>query len=170
VPAGGTGGQVLEKIDGTDFNTQWATPSGGGGVYSLCKAKGNTGGVSFANVENVIAWAAPVINTASDVSVSGSTITINNAGTYKFTVSLRTDNSNRTELFIRTYINGVQDTDELVSNYVSRDVDQDTGGVVLATAFTLSATDTVEFRGFGDSDGTSIALDPGTRLLVERVA
>lgn len=29
VPAGGTAGQVLEKIDGTDYNTQWATASGG---------------------------------------------------------------------------------------------------------------------------------------------
>ena len=26
VPAGGTVGQVLEKIDGTDYNTQWANP------------------------------------------------------------------------------------------------------------------------------------------------
>jgi len=24
VPVGGTAGQVLEKIDGTDYNTQWA--------------------------------------------------------------------------------------------------------------------------------------------------
>ncbi len=31
VPVGGTAGQVLEKIDGTDYNTQWTTPSGGGG-------------------------------------------------------------------------------------------------------------------------------------------
>lgn len=30
VPAGGTTGQVLAKIDGTDFNTEWVTPSGGG--------------------------------------------------------------------------------------------------------------------------------------------
>ena len=29
VPAGGTAGQVLEKIDGTDYNLQWATPSTG---------------------------------------------------------------------------------------------------------------------------------------------
>lgn len=29
VPAGGTANQVLEKIDGTDYNTQWVTPSGG---------------------------------------------------------------------------------------------------------------------------------------------
>jgi len=31
VPAGGTTGQVLRKINGTDFNTEWANPSGGGG-------------------------------------------------------------------------------------------------------------------------------------------
>ncbi len=31
VPAGGTAGQVLSKIDGTDYNTQWVAPSGGGG-------------------------------------------------------------------------------------------------------------------------------------------
>ena len=30
VPAGGTTGQVLKKIDGTDYNTQWADESGGG--------------------------------------------------------------------------------------------------------------------------------------------
>lgn len=32
VPAGGSAGQVLEKIDGTDYNTQWATPTGGSGT------------------------------------------------------------------------------------------------------------------------------------------
>ncbi len=31
VPAGGTAGQVLRKIDGTDYNTEWATPAAGGG-------------------------------------------------------------------------------------------------------------------------------------------
>lgn len=30
VPAGGTAGQVLSKIDGTDYNTQWVDQSGGG--------------------------------------------------------------------------------------------------------------------------------------------
>jgi hypothetical protein len=30
-PAGGTAGQVLSKIDGTDFNSQWVDASGGGG-------------------------------------------------------------------------------------------------------------------------------------------
>lgn len=35
VPAGGTAGQVLAKIDGTDYNTQWSTPSGGGAWGSI---------------------------------------------------------------------------------------------------------------------------------------
>ncbi len=34
LPTGGTAGQVLEKIDGTNYNVQWATPSGGGGGVS----------------------------------------------------------------------------------------------------------------------------------------
>jgi hypothetical protein len=30
VPSGGSAGQVLAKINGTDYNTEWVTPSGGG--------------------------------------------------------------------------------------------------------------------------------------------
>ena len=30
VPAGGTAGQVLSKINSTDYNTQWVNQSGGG--------------------------------------------------------------------------------------------------------------------------------------------
>ena len=32
VPSGGTAGQVLSKIDGTDYNVEWSTVSGGGDV------------------------------------------------------------------------------------------------------------------------------------------
>jgi hypothetical protein len=175
VPAGGTAGQVLEKIDGTDFNTQWATPAGGGSSdYALWKAKGNTSGASVSNTEAAIPWNAFAINPNSDVTISGSVITIGTTGTYKFTVTLRTDSSNRTELFVRTYINTgsglTQDTDEQVSDYVARDGDQDTGAVTLTTALALTATNTIEFRGFGDCDGSCVMLDPGTTLLVERVA
>jgi hypothetical protein len=33
VATGGTAGQVLAKIDGTDYNTEWITPSSGGGTW-----------------------------------------------------------------------------------------------------------------------------------------
>ena len=32
VPTGGTVGQILQKLSGTDFDTGWVTPSGGGGL------------------------------------------------------------------------------------------------------------------------------------------
>lgn len=35
LPAGGTTGQVLTKVDGTDWNVDWETPSGGGGLSIL---------------------------------------------------------------------------------------------------------------------------------------
>ena len=33
VPNGGTAGQVLAKVDGTDYNTEWVTPSSGGATH-----------------------------------------------------------------------------------------------------------------------------------------
>ena len=39
VPTGGTTGQVLAKINATDFNTQWVTPSGGGASLQLVANK-----------------------------------------------------------------------------------------------------------------------------------
>jgi hypothetical protein len=154
----------------------WATPAGGGGsLYELVKCKGNLSSASFANAESALVWNSPAIGSgSSNVSISGSEITIDTAGTYKFTVALRTDSNNRTELFVKTYIDTggglTEDTDEIVSDYVSRDADQDTGAVTLITALELDAEDVVEFRGEGDTDGTCVGLDAGTILLIERVA
>ena len=47
VPTGGTTGQVLSKVNATDYNTQWVTPSSGGGsgtVTSVASGTGLTGG------------------------------------------------------------------------------------------------------------------------------
>jgi len=46
VPAGGTTGQVLAKIDATDYNTQWITPAGGGGGGAVDSVFGRTGVVT----------------------------------------------------------------------------------------------------------------------------
>ena len=40
VPTGGTAGQVLQKVDGTDYNTVWAAPTGG-----VTSVNGATGAV-----------------------------------------------------------------------------------------------------------------------------
>jgi hypothetical protein len=40
VPAGGTAGQVLTKVNGTDYNYIWQTPSGGGGPVAWADITG----------------------------------------------------------------------------------------------------------------------------------
>ena len=145
----------------------------GGSSMPIWKAKGNINALSFSNVQNDISWNAWDISGGADISLSGAQITISTTGTYLFSVSLRTDNNNRTELFIRTSLNtgsGFSElTDELVSNYVSRDSDQDTGGVVLSTVLELTSGDIIKFIGEGDCDGTCIGLNPGTRLVIQKV-
>ena len=139
-------------------------------VAKLWKARGATLGANLANIEAPIPWATPVIDPSADVSLSGSVLTINTAGVYEFTVTLRVDANNQTELFLGTYINGVQDMNEIVSDYVAHDTNQRTGAVTLSTAGDLAAGTTVEFRGFADCLGTCVMLDPGTILLVKRWA
>ena len=41
VPVGGTAGQVLSKIDATDYSTQWVAQSGGGIAATIVDAKGD---------------------------------------------------------------------------------------------------------------------------------
>jgi hypothetical protein len=38
VPAGGTTGQFLEKVDGVDFNTRWSTSTSGGGFLAYLQS------------------------------------------------------------------------------------------------------------------------------------
>ena len=59
VPAGGTAGQVLSKVDGTDYNTEWVTPSGGGG--SSLPTGGTTGQVlaKASNTDGDVEWITP---------------------------------------------------------------------------------------------------------------
>ena len=167
---------VVDVSDTTDDASGSSKKIARADLYSLWKAKGNLSSASFANTENVIPWSSFAIDGGAAVTLSGtpqSDININTTGVYKFSVTLRTNSNNRTELLINTYVDTgsgyVQDTDEIVSDYVSRDADQNTGAVTLVTALALNAGDLVEFRGEGDTDGTCVGLDAGTILLIEKV-
>ena len=63
VPAGGTAGQVLAKIDGTDYNTEWVDQTGGGGGgnsyglggYASRPAAGTSGNV-YQSTDTPMTW------------------------------------------------------------------------------------------------------------------
>lgn len=142
-------------------------------VYSLAKAKGNTAGADVAGVEAEIPWASVAIS-SPDVTVFGSSVTIGADGVYKITATLQVEANNQTELEVRTYIDTGSGysalTDEVATGYVAHDATQTTGGVTLATALSLNDGDVLQFRAFANCDGTCVMVDPGTRLIVERVA
>lgn len=53
VPAGGTAGQVLAKINATDYNTEWVTPSGGGTAAGT-SYDNTVSGLTATNVQDAI--------------------------------------------------------------------------------------------------------------------
>lgn len=62
VPIGGTSGQVLSKIDATDYNTQWIDQSGGGGGLTAQTAVMTaTQANSTTTVANVTQLALPMV-------------------------------------------------------------------------------------------------------------
>lgn len=86
VPAGGTAGQVLEKVDATDNNVQWATPAGGGGasVYGFMK-RSSTDNIAIGTTR-IIPWQTAAGSLGTDVTWSSGNntrLTINTTGTYR---------------------------------------------------------------------------------------
>ena len=61
VPTGGTAGQVLAKIDATNFNTQWITVSGSGTVTSITQGSGLTFSTTPCTTTCTISLTVPVI-------------------------------------------------------------------------------------------------------------
>lgn len=73
VPAGGTTGQVLAKINSADYNTQWVTSSSSGTVTSITPAGDNGSGTAITSSGTItVAGTAQEITT----SVTGTTITV----------------------------------------------------------------------------------------------
>ena len=129
VPTGGTAGQLLSKIDATDFNTEWVdAPSGGassGSTITFFQVQDDgvagqlTTGVSVALTG---IWDTPTL-TDSDFTWDGSTglLTVNADGILEFDVQATSWNNsnNRHELHLEINQNGANLLVES-SNYASR--------------------------------------------------
>lgn len=88
VPTGGTTDQVLSKINGTDYNTHWVTPAGGGGPGDLIiirdeKATASDGGTFLMSAWRIRDLNAVNLDTGSHVVSLASNVLTIPAGTYR---------------------------------------------------------------------------------------
>ncbi len=83
VPTGGTANQVLAKVNATDYDTQWVTPSAGGSNATLQLKVSQTSGISYtvAGYETV-AYGTPTNNVSNQFNTSTETFTVATAGFY----------------------------------------------------------------------------------------
>jgi hypothetical protein len=146
-----------------------AAGGGGGGSGPGVMLFRGTSTASIANIEANLEWADPAIDTTSGafLKTSATTLRCVTAGTWKFTVQVRTLSNNRSELTVQALRNESSEANDVVSDYVARDTDQNTGGVTLTYVVTLAANDTVRFSAISNADGTSSLLLQGTSLFVE---
>lgn len=140
-------------------------------INPILKAKG-TSTSSNANSEVDLTWSEDI--GASFASISSADITFSADGTYMFNVTSRIDGANnRVELILRTYKDTgsgySQLTDEINTDYVTRDIDQSTGATSLNTALTLSSGDKIKFSSESNADGSASLATAGTILIIQKV-
>ena len=99
VPTGGTAGQVLSKIDATNYNTQWTTPSTGGGTFpSIELSTAVTASQNIATLAGSNTYTPLVFSSSNGTGAAltsgntwnGSVFTVGSsgAGTYQITVHM----------------------------------------------------------------------------------
>lgn len=173
VPTGGTAGQVLEKIDGTDYNTQWVTPAGGGGGGIAAEPYCVTGsGADIVLAEETMNLTTETVAN-SNYSLASNQVTVGVAGTYLVSYSIvlaedGTSGSTRqsTETYIR--LNGTTNILQSQMSAYNRETAGDSG---CSNTFLveLSADDTLEIRCSQAGADTDISQG-ATQMSIIRVA
>ena len=194
VPTGGTANQVLAKVDGTDYNTAWVTPSAGGGS-------------AYPNVE--LSVTNTTIQNIPDLAGGTSTTVLNFSGSNNENASLTGGNLWNGSVFtvgstgagwyqINSQVRGVSATGTLNSIGVLYYMDKNniigpgkTGAMYLSSIFAsgntaenvlrqashlntfiyLNAGDTLRFRAFSPSNVTAAntSADGSTFLNILRI-
>lgn len=131
-------------------------------------------GTSTADTSNGavdVTWASPAI-TGTAFTISGADITCNVDGNFVFLFSVVINFNNRAELTVQVELDTgggyVAQAGEIMQDYVTRDANQDDGGVTLATAFELTAGDRIKLTAVSAIDGTGSAplVPNGTRVVI----
>ena len=157
VPTGGSAGQVLEKIDGTDYNTQWVTPSGGGGgtTINFFQVQDNSGaGQTLTGTNSYADINSSIWNTAfsgTGFSWDGSELTVSSASdAIEFNVSIQgiTALNNRVEIGVRL----MEDTGSgyttltTVNQYALRNNVQNEGNVTLVSFYAFNVASGTKYK------------------------
>jgi hypothetical protein len=140
VPTGGTTGQVLEKSSNADYDTEWATPSGGGAVSSVF---GRTGAVVSSTDDYAIGQIAGLgtgIATALGINVgsAGSPVLFNGAAGTPSSLAL----TNATGLPTAGLVDGAVTFAKMQAVTASRLLGNDATGTAVQE---LSASDGLDF-------------------------
>jgi hypothetical protein len=162
-----TTGEVL-SWNGADYD--WIAATGGGATGVTIKAQGTSTADTSAGVVDVT-WDSPSI-TGTSFTISGADITCNVDGTYVFMFAAVIDFANRSELTIQVELDTgsgyVAQAGEIMADYVTRDANQNEGGVSMSTAFELTAGDRIKLTAVSVIDGTGTAtlVPTGTRVII----
>ena len=137
VPAGGSAGQVLTKVDGTDFNTVFATPSADF-ITAVTAPLSVTSGNLSVNLSTYLPLAGGTMNANATVDLSDTvTGTVSEVGGYGFAVSSASNVNLKTNvLFDRVLVGNATSTTTLKPTGVEfPDLTlQTTAGISAATA------------------------------------
>ena len=188
VPTGGTASQVLTKIDGTNYNTQWVTPSAAGGPSLQLLATKTSGSQTLAraNVTNTgdLVTFNNVVTTPTSGSYSTSTnaYTASVAGLYYIQASSRCEDNasatSTTNQYLYVDINGgsLSSVNNVLPVFIGSAPSNMPAGSkgrgYVGTMVYLNTNDVVTIKGLSTSasvDGTALKTDGSTRFMVVKL-
>ena len=186
IPNGGTANQVLAKVNGTDFNTQWVTPSGGAKLELMAiKNTTQTLVLSTSSSPNQITYenvvTAPTLGTYDN---NAYTVGSNGAGVYLIqTRNSMIDNASNVNNTVGAYnfleINGSAygSFTNIYPSYISNVSNRSTTNSAIRSATQymflvyLNAGDVIRIRATGTNSSVSQTLsnDGGTQLMIVKL-
>ncbi len=189
VPTGGTANQVLSKIDGTNYNTQWVTPTSGGGGASLQLLATKSSDAQVLHVSNGInAGELVTFNNVVTTPTSGSYSTSTNAytaavaGLYYIQASTRADdnatpNSTASQyLYVDINGGGLSSVSNVLPVYAGGSASNMPAGSkgrgYVGTMVYLNANDVVTIKGLTALSsilGTNLKTDGSCRFMVVKM-
>ena len=189
VPTGGTANQVLAKVDGVDFNTQWVTPSASVSVYPNVELY--VSNTSIQNIPDLLGGAGSTLLTFSATNNTnasltggntwnGSVFTVGTAGWYEIDVQIVgvTNagglSSNGVDFFMdKNNTVGASKTGALYRNVRNSQPSETIlkNNSTLHTRIFLNAGDNIRFRGLAWSNtiAANTSADGSTFLNIVRI-